>query len=83
MAKEAKKQLLSREQLRSLIQEENLKTPEDVHRLLKDMFGGVLQEMLEAEMDQNLGYEKNGVRTPEQANRRNGHSKKTVRSEIG
>ena len=83
MAKESKKHLLSREQMRSLIQEENLKTPEDVHRLLKDMFGGVLQEMLEAEMDQNLGYEKNGIRTPEQDNRRNGHSKKTVRSELG
>lgn len=83
MPKEPKKQLLSREQMRSLIQEENLKTPEDVHRLLKDMFGGVLQEMLEAEMDQNLGYEKSGTRTPEQSNRRNGHSKKTVRSEFG
>jgi len=83
MAKEPKKQLLSREQLRSLIREENLKTPEDVHRLLKNMFGGVLQEMLEAEMDQELGYEKNGVRSPEQSNRRNGHSKKTVRSEFG
>jgi len=83
MAKEPKKQLLSREQMRSLIKEENLKTPEDVHRLLKDMFGGVLQEMLEAEMDQELGYEKNDVRPLEQSNRRNGYSKKTVRSEFG
>lgn len=83
MPKEPKKQLLSREQMRILIKEENLKTPEDVQRLLKDMFGGVLQEMLEAEMDQNLGYEKNGSRTPEQSNRRNGHSPKTVRSEFG
>src|SRR5690606_31755720 len=42
-----------------------------------------LQEMLEAEMDTTLGYEKNNVESKSTTNRRNGHSKKTVRSEFG
>lgn len=39
--------------------------------------------MLEAEMDTNLGYEKNDDENKYTENRRNGHSQKTVRSEFG
>ncbi len=34
-------------------------------------------------MDQNLGYEKHDDSNKQTENRRNGHSKKTVRSEYG
>jgi transposase-like protein len=47
------------------------------------MFGGLLQEALEAELDTELGYPKNGQKPEPAANRRNGHTKKTVRSEHG
>jgi len=50
---------------------------------LQRFIANVLQEMLEAKMDQELGYEKNDARPLEQSNRRNGYSKKTVRSEFG
>jgi broad specificity phosphatase PhoE len=36
-------------------------TPGDVTARLKNLFAGVLEKMLEAEMDEHLGYEKNSV----------------------
>ena len=83
MADKDRKRLFSKEQLRSLIQEENIKTTDDIQRVLKEMFGDVLQEALDAELGHNLGYEKNDTAGKETANRRNGHSAKTVRSEYG
>ena len=83
MADKDRKRLFSKEQLRSLIQEENIKTTDDIQRVLKEMFGDVLQEALDAELGHTLGYEKNDAAGKETANRRNGHSAKTVRSEYG
>lgn len=75
--------LMSREQIRQLIKENNLKTTGDIQRVLKDIFAETLQEMLEGELDDSLGYEKNAAQDKKTTNRRNGHSKKTVRSEYG
>lgn len=75
--------LLSKEQLRELIKEKHLVTADDVQKMLKEMFAETLQEMLEAELDTELGYPKNGVSPVNGSNRRNGHSKKSVRSQYG
>ncbi len=75
--------LLTREQIRGLIKERNMKTTDDISAMLKDLFGDTLQEMLEAELDTTLGYEKNEPSKKNGTNRRNGHSKKTVVSEYG
>lgn len=75
--------LLSKEQLRELIKEKNLKTAQDAQETLKDMFSDIIQEMLEAELDHELGYEKNDRVNKSTDNSRNGYSKKTVRSEFG
>jgi transposase-like protein len=48
--------LLTKEQIRGLIKERNMKTTEDISSMLKDLFSETLQEMLEAEMDTTLGY---------------------------
>ena len=78
-----KMSLLTKEQLRELIREKNLVTVQDVHGMLKEMFSDTLQEMLEAELDTELGYPKNGSKPEEIKNRRNGHISKKVRSEFG
>lgn len=75
--------LLTKEQIRALIKERNMKTTDDISSMLKDLFGETLQEMMEAEMDTTLGYSKNDSGGKETSNRRNGHSKKTVTSEYG
>ena len=37
------------------------KTTSDVQEKLKCLFAGTIEQMLEAEMDEHLGYEKNSV----------------------
>ena len=50
---------LSRDELVKLIlNNSNIKTAEDIQNTLKDLFGGLLQQMLESEMEQHLGYAK-------------------------
>jgi hypothetical protein len=44
--------LLPREQLRQLIKENDIKDVNGIYDTLKDMFKDVLQEMLEAEMEE-------------------------------
>ncbi len=75
--------ILSKEQLRELIKEKHLVTADDVQNMLKEMFADTLQEMLEAELDTELGYPKNGSKPEGSGNRRNGHTKKSVRSQYG
>jgi transposase-like protein len=75
--------LLTKEQIRKLIKERNIKTAQDIDDTLKDMFADVLQEALEAELDTELGYPKNGSSPEGSSNRRNGHSKKSIRSTRG
>ncbi len=75
--------ILSKEQMRASLKEYNVKTTDDINHALKDMFGGLLQEALEAELDTKLGYEKNGQKPVCTSNRHNGHTQKSVRSEHG
>ena len=41
----------------ALIDEYNIETAEDIQEALKDLLGGALKSMMEAEMDEHLGYE--------------------------
>lgn len=54
----------------ALINEHNIKTAEDIQDVLKDLLGSIIQEMLEAEMTQHLGYEP--YERSENTNARNG-----------
>ena len=77
------KKLWTKEQLRAFIKENNLVTADDAQKALKELFKDALQEMLEAELDTDLGYGKSEKAGRSTDNRRNGHSTKTVRSEYG
>jgi transposase-like protein len=78
-----KKKLVSRAEIKQFIKDNGLKSVEDVQNVLKGLFAETLQEMLEAELDTTLSYEKNDGHNKRTNNRRNGHSAKTVRSEFG
>ena len=56
---------------------------QDVQNMLKDLFGDTLQTLLEAEMDEHLGYSKYDYKNKDTDNSRNGYSKKTVTSTMG
>ncbi|QHW35418.1 IS256 family transposase (plasmid) [Paenibacillus rhizovicinus] len=75
--------LWTKEQLRAFIKENKLVTAQDAQSALKDLFAETIQEMLEAEMDTHLGYEKHETKAKVSSNSRNGKSKKTVMSEYG
>ena len=59
------------------------KTAGDISANLKKLFGPVLQEMLEAEMDQHLGYRKHSNEGDNCGNSRNGYSYKTIKTNVG
>ena len=74
---------LSKEVLRSYIKEQQFGSSGDVLVAMKEMFRDVLQEALEAEMDDELGYGKHDVAGNNSGNSRNGSYKKTLKSELG
>ncbi len=75
--------LFTKEQARSFLKENNLKDGESIANALKDSFKDLIQEALESEMDQTLGYSKYDWSNKKTDNCRNGHHKKTLRSEFG
>jgi len=62
---------------------EGCTTPAELTAKLKNLFSGALEKMLEAEMDEHLGYEKHSVLGKNSGNSRNGYNKKTIKSEWG
>ena len=51
--------------------------------MLKDLFAETIQEMLEAELDEHLGYDRYDIQNKNTTNSRNGHRSKKVRSDFG
>ncbi len=74
---------LKKEFLREMITDGDLKTTGDLHSYLKDLFKDTLQEMLEAELDMELGYPKRDRKSKDTDNRRNGHTQKNVKTQFG
>ena len=67
--------------IRQLLNEYDIETAEDIQDALKDLLGGTIKEMMEAEMDNHLGYEKSARSDSEDY--RNGYKEKTVNSSYG
>ena len=63
------------------LQQYEIKTAEDIQTALKDLLGGTIQSMMEAEMDHHLGYEP--YERSENSNAQNGKKSKSVRSSYG
>ena len=74
---------VAKDQIRQIIAQNNLNSVADVYALLKDSFKDILQELMEAELDASLGYQKNQKGDVQTDNKRNGHSKKNLRSQYG
>jgi len=55
----------------------------DIQEKLKRLFAGTIEQMLEAEMDEHLGYDKNSVLGNNSGNSRNGYNRKTITSDYG
>ena len=56
-------------------------TTGDIQAKLKKLFAGTIEQMLEAEMDEHLGYEKNSVAGNNSGNSRNRSEERRVGKE--
>ena len=70
--------------IQQLLQEYDIETAEDIQDALKDLLGGTIKEMMEAEMDDHLGYGKSErIERSEQSDYRNGTKQKQVNTSYG
>ena len=67
--------------IRQLLQEYDIETAEDIQDALKDLLGGTIKEMMEAEMDDHLGYQKS--ERSDNDDYRNGYKSKQLRTSYG
>ena len=65
----------------SLIDEYDIETADDIHEALKDLLGGILRSMMEAKVDEHLGYQ--SYEHSYNDNYRNGTKRKRVCSNYG
>lgn len=67
--------------IQGLLQEYDIQSADDIQNALKDLLSGTIQDMLETEMDNHLGYDR--YERSGEPNYRNGTKAKTVRSKYG
>ena len=67
--------------IHQLLEEYDIQTAEDIQEALKDLLGGTIKEMMEAEMDDHLGYGKS--ERSDSDDYRNGYKSKRVNSSYG
>lgn len=67
--------------IQMLLQEYDIESAQDIQDALKDLLGGTIKEMMEAEMDDHLGYGKS--KRSDNEDYRNGYKKKQVNSSYG
>ena len=64
-----------------LLEEYDIKSAKDIEDALKDLLGGTIQEMLESEMDEHLGYQE--YERSSNPDYRNGRKTKKIRGNFG
>lgn len=67
--------------IQQLLQEYDIETAEDIQDALKDLLGGTIKEMMEAEMEDHLGYERS--ERSDSDDYRNGYKSKRINSSYG
>jgi putative transposase len=72
-----------RKKLLALLQDAGVNDVESVQELFKEMIGAVLENGLEGELDEELGYSKYDYHNKRTDNSRNGHSEKTLKTSLG
>ena len=73
----------NKESLRQFLEENDIRDAVQLNMLFRQITGVLLEEMLEAERDEHLGYPRDEGRNKETDNSRNGYSQKRVFSNQG
>jgi len=72
-----------REKIRELLALSGVEGMEDIQQLFRETIAEFMESGLDAEMDEQLGYERYDVQGKETDDSRNGHSRKTLRTSFG
>lgn len=72
-----------RAKIRELLQASNISSMDDIQNLFKETIAEFMENGLDAELDEELGYSKYDYRNKETDNSRNGHSNKTLKTSFG
>ena len=72
-----------REKIRELLRLSNVGSMENIQNLFKETIAEFMENGLEAELDDELGYGRYDYRHKDTDNSRNGHSSKTLRTSFG
>jgi putative transposase len=72
-----------RKKLLALLQDAGINDVAGVQKLFKEMVGTVLENGLEGELDEELGYSRYDYRNKDTDNSRNGYSGKTLKTSLG
>ena len=72
-----------RAKIRELLQVSNISSMADIQNLFKETIAEFMENSLDAELDDELGYSKYDYRNKDTDNSRNGHSGKTLRTSFG
>lgn len=80
---ETEEQRARRELISELLSAANVQSMDDIQDLFKETIAEFMQGSLEAELEEELGYEPYDVKNKNTENSRNGHSKKTLRTSMG
>ena len=72
-----------RAKIRELLQLSNVSSMEDIQNLFKETIAEFMEDGLDAELSEELGYSKYDYKNKDTDNSRNGHSSKTLRTSLG
>lgn len=81
--KRTPEEIARKAKVRELMQELDINDMSDIKALFKEFVGDILENGLEAELDDELGYSKYDYRSKDTDNSRNGHSTKTMKTSFG
>ena len=77
------KRILTPEQAKAFLKENDISDAKGLQNAMERLYGAAIQQILEAELEHELGYSKYNWKDKNTDNSRNGHSKKTVRTDYG
>ena len=72
-----------RAKIRELLQARNISSMDDIRNLFKETIAEFMENGLDAELDDELGYSKYDYKNKDTDNSRNGHSSKMLRTSFG
>jgi len=82
-SKRTPEEIERKRRIKEFLKVNDVSSMDEVHTLLKDVISSFMENGLESELDEELGYSKYDYRNKSTENSRNGHSKKTIKTSFG